>query len=102
MRNFTDFRPTKDRQNPPRVFLYFYYNEIPEYPEKECKDRGCWIISMYEADPGNYWFGKKWYYIKTKPTPKCPDELTAGDARFINQWGDIDPGLVIQCLDRLE
>ena len=28
-----------------RVFLYYYINEIPEYPEKECKDRGCWVIS---------------------------------------------------------
>ena len=53
---------------------------------------------MYEADPGNYWFGKKWYHIKNKVAPKCPDLLTEGNARFINQDGDIDPGLVIQCI----
>ena len=46
---------TVERKNPPRVFLYFYYNEMAHYPERECKDRGCWIISMYEAEPGNYW-----------------------------------------------
>ena len=53
--NMTNFSPTKERKDPLKVFLYFYYNEIPHYPEKECKDRGCWIISMYEAEPGNYW-----------------------------------------------
>ena len=54
---------------------------------------------MYDATPGNYWFGKKWYYIKTKPTPKCPELLTNGfEARFVNQDGDIDPGLTVSCL----
>lgn len=43
--NFTNFEPTEERPNPPRVFLYYYYNEIPQYPEVECKDRGCWVIS---------------------------------------------------------
>ena len=37
--------PNVERPVPPRAFLYFYINEIPEYPEKECRDRGCWIIS---------------------------------------------------------
>ena len=54
---------------------------------------------MYDPTPGNYWFGKKWYYIKTNPTPKCPDRLTENNARFINQDQQIDPGLTITCLD---
>ncbi len=58
---------------------------------------------MYDPTPGNYWFGKKWYYIPTNPTPKCPDHLTeAEDARFINQDQEIDPGLTITCLDEPE
>ena len=57
---------------------------------------------MYDATPGNYWFGKKWYYIKTNPTPMCPDHLTANEARFINQDQEIDPGLTITCLDDQE
>ena len=55
---------------------------------------------MWDASPGNYWFGKKWYHIKTKPTPKCPENLTADDNRFINQDDNIDPGLEIECLDQ--
>jgi hypothetical protein len=43
------------------------------------------LSGMYDPTPGNYWFGKKWYYIKTNPTPKCPDRLTENNARFINQ-----------------
>ncbi len=54
---------------------------------------------MYEVTPGNYWFGKKWYHIKTQIPPQCPDNLTEGTSRFINQNGDIDPGLLIKCLD---
>ena len=95
---FEDFVSHPERRSPPRVFLYFYLNEIEGYPEAECVERGCWIISMYDATPGNYWFGKKWYYIKTKPTPKCPDHLTADESRFVNQDGDVDPGLTITCL----
>ena len=37
--------PSPERWIPPRAFLYFYRNEIPDYPEQECRDRGCWIIS---------------------------------------------------------
>ena len=54
---------------------------------------------MWEVEPGNFWFGKKWFHIKTKPTPICPDRLTEGTNRFINQWGDIDPGIIIECMD---
>ena len=113
---FEDFVSHPQRRPPPRAFLYFYVNEMENYPEMECVERGCWIISrncininqlnknniifegMYDATPGNYWFGKKWYHIKTKPTPKCPEHLTTEGARFVNQEGDIDPGLTITCL----
>ena len=44
---FEDFVRHPDKRSPPRAFLYFYLNEIPAYPEKECRERGCWIISNY-------------------------------------------------------
>ena len=49
---------------------------------------------------GNYWFGKKWfwYWNGSKTVPKCPDDLTRKGGRFINQNGDVDPTLLIQCL----
>ena len=61
---------------------------------------------MYDATPGNYWFGKKWYWYWNggRATPKCPDDLTSkdggggGGGRFINQNSDVDPPLLIQCL----
>ncbi len=41
---------------------------------------------MYDAMPGNFWFGKKWFYIKHNGSPpKCPDDLTSNGKRFINQ-----------------
>ena len=45
LHKFQNFVPSKDRPSPPRVFLYFYLNENPKYPEQECSERGCWIIS---------------------------------------------------------
>ena len=32
-------------ENPPKAYLYHYINEVPQYPETECKERGCWVIS---------------------------------------------------------
>ena len=64
----------------------------------------CFNAGMYDATPGNYWFGKKWYWYWNggRATPKCPDDLTSkdgdGEGRFINQNGDVDPSLIIQCL----
>ena len=42
---FEDFVSHPQRRPPPRAFLYFYVNEMENYPEKECVERGCWIIS---------------------------------------------------------
>ena len=42
---FEDFVSHPQRRPPPRAFLYFYVNEMENYPEMECVERGCWIIS---------------------------------------------------------
>ena len=54
---------------------------------------------MYDPTPGNYWFGKKWYYILTEDVPKCPDGLTTegNNNVFLNEEGEKDPGLKITC-----
>lgn len=105
LHKFDPWVPRKERIYPPRVFLYFYLNENPQYPEVECKERGCWIISMYDAAPGNYWFGKKWYYTLTDPTPKCPENLTKDGHKFINLLDGekyVDEGLKIECVDEAQ
>jgi len=65
------------------------------------------FVGMYDATPGNYWFGKKWfwYWSGSKPIPKCPPgdltNLNAGGGSgsfWINQNDDVDPSLLIQCL----
>lgn len=120
LHKFQKFTPSNDRPYPPPVYLYYYINENPNLPEHECKKRGCWIISkfilfilvidngliimilfpgMYDATPGNYWFGKKWYHINVDPVPKCPENLTKDGKRFIDQHGKEDPGLTIECAD---
>ena len=63
---------------------------------------------MYDASPGNYWFGKKWYYTLTNPSPKCPEHLThdkdgnrTGNKflNLINGEGKLDEGIKIECID---
>ena len=57
------------------------------------------ITGMYDPTPGNFWFGKKWYYVKTEDVFKCPDDLTAsGDNVFVNNQGKKEPKLKIECL----
>ncbi len=47
--------------------------------------------------PGNYWYGKKWYYLPKKVVDRCPDALTADGSKFINQDGEADLGLSVEC-----
>ena len=42
------FTPTPYKTIPPRSFLYYYINDIPEYPERQCKERGCWMIGKFQ------------------------------------------------------
>ena len=66
------------------------------------------ISGMYDASPGNYWFGKKWFYTLTNPSPKCPEHLThdkdgkpTGN-KFINLIGGdgkVDEGIKIECIE---
>ena len=54
--------------------------------------------------PGNFWYGNKYYYMKKVPgesPPICPDYLTMSTAKFINQDEVEDPGLQVQCADKL-
>ena len=57
---------------------------------------------MYDPTPGKYWFGKKWYYIKTEDVPLCPDDLTnpspTGTNSFFNDRGEAEPDLKIECI----
>ena len=55
---------------------------------------------MYDMTPNNYWYGRKWYYMKKEMgamPPHCPDELSANGAKFINQDGVEDDGLKVHC-----
>ena len=63
------------------------------------------FTGMYDAAPGNYWFGKKWYYTLTDPTPKCPENLTRDGHKFINLLDGekyVDEGLKIECVDEAQ
>ena len=44
---FQNFTPTEYKTHAPKSYLYYYINENPKYPEVECKEQGCWIISKY-------------------------------------------------------
>ena len=57
---------------------------------------------MYDMKPGNYWYGKKWYFMKkaqgARHVQTCPDDLTIFGERFTNEDHDIDKGLVLKCI----
>ena len=57
---------------------------------------------MYDMEPGKYWYGKKWYFIKktegVRPN-ECPDDLTNFGERFTNEEHVTDNGLVLKCID---
>lgn len=52
--------------------------------------------------PNNYWYGRKFYYLKKAPgvtPPLCPDSLSAKGDKFINQQGEEDQGLKVECAE---
>ncbi len=60
------------------------------------------VAGMYDMTPGNYWWGKKWYYLKKDPgvdPPQCPDNLSDNGAKFTNQQSDLDQGLTLECVN---
>lgn len=97
---FPNFVPTEDITEPKKSYLYYYYNDHPKIQEKICPERGCWIISMYDPTPGNFWFGRKWFYILSNPVPKCPDDLTTtGNNAFVNDQGEVEDNMKLICLE---
>ena len=60
------------------------------------------MIGMYDMKPGNYWYGKKWYFMKkaqgARPN-ECPDDLTSFGKRFTNEDHVTDNGLILKCID---
>ena len=57
---------------------------------------------MYDMKPENYWYGKKWYFMKkaqgARPN-ECPDDLTSFGKRFTNEDHVTDNGLILKCID---
>ena len=47
---FSNFTPTEFKTIPPKAYLYYYINEVPNYPEVTCKKKGCWIISKSKSE----------------------------------------------------
>lgn len=55
---------------------------------------------MYDPTPGNFWFGRKWFYILSNPVPKCPDDLTTtGNNAFVNDQGEVEDNMKLICLE---
>jgi len=97
----TMFENDPEVSQPKHAYLYYYYNIEPKKKELACPE-GCWIISMHDMTPNNYWYGFKYYYVKKKLgalPPLCPDNLTRKRSRFINQKGQKDKGLEVECQD---
>ncbi|TRY64066.1 hypothetical protein TCAL_08294 [Tigriopus californicus] len=96
---FPNFVPTEEIPEPKKSYLYYYFNDHPQIQESVCPELGCWIISMYDPTPGNYWFGKKWYYILSNPVPKCPDNLTAKGSNVFRDTNDkVENNMRLTCL----
>lgn len=77
-----------------------YYNMESRKKEEDCPE-GCWIISMYDMSPGNYWYGKKWFFLPKKSGEQpqaCPTNLMRFGAKFINQDGQADT-ISIECVE---
>lgn len=52
----------------------------------------------YDMTPNNFWYGRKWYYMKNK-ADLCPGGLNEDGSKWTNQDGALDAGLVIKCAE---
>lgn len=89
---------TEDRSEldlePRRSYLYYYKNSNPEVEETECPE-GCWMIGMHDPTPGNYWYGKKYWYVNGYKD-SCPEKMTQENRKLIDQDAKEDT-VAVEC-----
>ncbi|TRY62770.1 hypothetical protein TCAL_16577 [Tigriopus californicus] len=89
---------TEDRSEldlePRQSYLYFYKNSNPDIEETECPE-GCWMIGMHDPTPGNYWYGKKYWYVNGFKD-NCPEKMTQEDRKLIDQDAKEDT-VAVEC-----
>lgn len=53
---------------------------------------------MHDPNKGNYWFGRKYFYLTGDNKDSCPSKLTQGaTGNFVNNKGTTESNFKVEC-----